>query len=90
MSEVQEIAGKLSQEQAEWITAMPTIPVAISAEEYDTAPETLFVVVDGWRNEWFGWISAHYHGDGGPWMLTAALNDVGLQVRARLQATQAE
>jgi hypothetical protein len=94
---IAKIAAGLTKAQRDWILAMPDIPVAISGEDWDAAPdlyvqfrldeycpETGFYLGGGQRH-WFGSMTAHYHGDGGPLMFSACLNALGLEVRKHLQ-----
>ncbi len=76
------LADRLSDAQRDWIAAMPTIPTSLSPEDWDAMPPFYFDTPEGQR--WFAHGKASYYGDGGPWMLSAQLNDTGLAIRATL------
>ena len=84
MDEIDSVIAGLTEAKREWIAAMPDIPISLSPEQWDAMPDELWVDTPDGRM-WFGSSKASYHGDGGPWMLSAELNEPGLSVRARLQ-----
>ncbi len=101
MADVAEIAKGLTREQRDWILAMPTIPTAITPEQWDAAPEDLFVqfspdeycpetgcYLGGGERHWFASMHAALHGSA-PMSLSAQLNDLGLALRDYL-ANQSE